>query len=43
MTRLLLGAPEGEEPPKTEARGELADVLATILPLPCLWYGLNYV
>ena len=43
MTRLLLGVPDGEQPPKIEASRELTEALATILPLPCLWYGLNYV
>ena len=43
MTRLLLGVPYGEEPPKIETSDVLAEALAAILPLPCLWYGLNYV
>lgn len=43
MTRLLLGTLDAEQQPKIEARAKLVHVLATILPLPCLWYGLNYV
>jgi hypothetical protein len=45
-TRLLFGAPDGVERRLLDGRrggGELADALATILPLPCPWYGLNYV
>jgi hypothetical protein len=43
MTRLLLGTTEGEETSLMQGRGELTEVLETILPLPGLWYGLNYV
>ncbi len=42
-TRLLLGTPEGEEGADAPQKGPLADALRTILPLPTLWYGLNYV
>lgn len=40
-TRLLFGAPDDAE--VRSGAGGLADVLATILPLPTLSYGINYV
>lgn len=42
-TRLLFGTVAGDETAVLKGHGKLADVLRTILPLPCLWYGLNYV
>jgi hypothetical protein len=42
-TRLLFGTTEGGETQLIEGPGALSEVLAMILPLPCLWYGMNYV
>ncbi|MBV9468634.1 MAG: GNAT family N-acetyltransferase [Abitibacteriaceae bacterium] len=42
-TRLVFGTVEGSEAAALEGHEKLSDVLQTILPLPCLWYGLNYV
>ncbi len=42
MTRLLLGAPDSEQQGKIERDRKLTQILEVILPLPCLWYGLNY-
>ena len=42
-TRLVFGTVEGGETACLEGHDKLSDVLQTILPLPCLWYGLNYV
>lgn len=42
-TRLVFGTVEGGETASLDAHEKLSDVLQTILPLPCLWYGLNYV
>lgn len=42
-TRLLFGTVEGEEARGVEGHGALTEALKTILPLPGLWYGLNYV
>jgi predicted N-acetyltransferase YhbS len=41
-TRLVFGTADGAEWQVVEGRGRLAEVLRTIFPLPCLWYGLNY-
>ncbi|HLV80172.1 MAG TPA: GNAT family N-acetyltransferase [Chthonomonadaceae bacterium] len=42
-TRLLFGTIEGEAAPAVEGHGALTEALKTLLPLPCLWYGINYV
>jgi hypothetical protein len=42
-TRLVFGTLEGAETQVIEGKGRLTEVMKTILPLPCLWYGLNYV
>ncbi len=42
-TRLIFGTVSGEEAQKLEGHGKLTDVLKVIFPLPCLWYGVNYV
>lgn len=41
--RMLFGTPEGLSPLLVELEGELGDALRAILPLPTLWYGINYV
>lgn len=40
-TRLVFGSVEGTETQSGE--GAVAQALRAILPLPCLWYGINYV
>jgi len=42
-TRLVFGTIEGTEAEVMEGHGRLAEALQTIFPLPCLWYGINYV
>ena len=42
-SRLLFGTPEGLPRAAQDLHGALADALRTILPLPTLWYGINYV
>ena len=42
-TRLVYGTTEETPGPAMSAQGRLAAVLRTILPLPGLWYGINYV
>ncbi len=42
-TRLLFGTQSGEERQALAGHGKLTEILQQILPLPCLWYGLNYV
>jgi hypothetical protein len=42
-TRLLFGTINGEERQAITGHGRLTEALQQILPLPCLWYGLNYV
>jgi hypothetical protein len=42
-TRLLFGTTDGGEAQLIAGRGALTETLAAILPLPCLWYGMNYV
>jgi len=42
-TRLLFGTVDGQEALMLEGHGDLTEVLKAILPLPCLWYGINYV
>ena len=42
-TRLVFGTIEGTETLAIEGQGRLTEILKAILPLPCLWYGLNYV
>ncbi len=42
-TRLLFGTVDGAEAQALERHGGWNEVLRTILPLPCLWYGINYV
>jgi len=42
-TRLVFGTVEGTEAQNVEGHGALTEALKTVLPLPCLWYGLNYV
>jgi hypothetical protein len=39
MTRLVMGAPEGEMPACSEA---LSKVISTLFPLPSFLPGLNY-
>lgn len=41
-TRLLFGTVDGAEK-EAIAQSALADVLKAVFPLPCLWYGINYV
>ena len=41
--RMLFGTPEGLSPLLLEREGRLGEVLRAILPLPTLWYGINYV
>lgn len=42
-TRMLFGTVAGMEMPTSEMSSALAEALQTILPLPTLWYGINYV
>lgn len=42
-TRILFATVGGEEAQAIEGHGKLTDVLKLIFPLPCLWYGINYV
>jgi predicted N-acetyltransferase YhbS len=42
-TRLLFGTVDGAEAATIAGHGRLTEVLQTILPLPTLWYGINYV
>ncbi len=42
-TRLLFGTVEGTEAQAIAGHGRLTEVLQSILPLPTLWYGINYV
>lgn len=42
-TRIVFGTVSGEEAQAIEGHGKLTDVLKAIFPLPCLWYGINYV
>lgn len=42
-TRLLFGTPDRSELAALDGQGKIAEVLQAILPLPTLWYGLNYV
>jgi GNAT superfamily N-acetyltransferase len=42
-TRLLFGTIDGAQAQRLPGCGELTEALGKILPLPCLWYGMNYV
>ena len=42
-TRMVFGTLAGGEPALQGLGGALGEVLRTILPLPTLWYGINYV
>jgi predicted N-acetyltransferase YhbS len=42
-TRLLFGTPDGAEAQATAGAGALRQTLERMLPLPTLWYGINYV
>lgn len=42
-TQLLFGTLKGEERQELAGPDALTQTLQQILPLPCLWYGLNYV
>ncbi|HZO89555.1 MAG TPA: GNAT family N-acetyltransferase [Chthonomonadaceae bacterium] len=42
-TRLVFGTVERAEEQALAEAGKVAEVLKAILPLPTLWYGLNYV
>ncbi len=42
-TRMLFGTTSGVEPALAELGGALGEALRSILPLPTLWYGINYV
>lgn len=42
-TRLLFGTPDGSEVQALAGQGEIAEILQALLPLPTLWYGINYV
>lgn len=42
-TRLLFGTPEGMPAELADQPGALGEALRAILPLPTLWYGINYV
>jgi hypothetical protein len=41
--RMLFSTPEGPSPALTRLGGALGETLRAILPLPTLWYGINYV
>ena len=41
--RLLFGAPEGLPPSVGNLNTPLGETLRAVLPLPTLWYGINYV
>ncbi|MCX6378564.1 MAG: GNAT family N-acetyltransferase [Armatimonadetes bacterium] len=42
-TRMVFGTTTGMEPVIQGLGGRLGEALRTILPLPALWYGINYV
>lgn len=42
-TRMVFGTIAGTEPVLAGLEGALGEALRTILPLPTLWYGINYV
>jgi predicted N-acetyltransferase YhbS len=42
-TRLLFGTPDGAEAQALAGAGALRQTLERMLPLPTLWYGINYV
>lgn len=42
-TRIVFGTPDEIESEAIAGLGALTEVLQTIFPLPCLWYGINYV
>jgi hypothetical protein len=42
-TRLLFGTIQGEERQILAGQGRVGEVLETLLPIPTLWYGINYV